>query len=84
MAKKRYYNEEYAGYDPRRRREYEDSMMINEDHNAVANLPQDVKYHEWPKTDYARYHLDDTLRGVDKQIDDDMKKKKKEQFPEKY
>lgn len=89
MAKKRYhasmdYSEAYAGMDPRRRQEMEDSGMIHEDRSAPANLPQDVKYHPWPKVGYSKYHLDDTLRGVDNQINDDMKKQKKESFPEKY
>lgn len=80
-----YYDEPYAGMDPRRRREYEDSMMINEDVNAVANLPQYVKYHAWPKPGYeTMYNIDDTLHGVDKQIDGDVKGMKREFDPEKY
>jgi hypothetical protein len=75
--KREMYSEAYAGYDPRRRQELEDSMMLHEDRSAVANLPQDVKYHPWPNTGYARYDLDDTLRGVDHQMDEDMKYKKK-------
>lgn len=84
MAKKRYYEEMYAGRDPRRRRELEDSRMISEDHSATANLPQSVKYHDWPHEGYSSYHLDDTIRGIDVQITDDMKKQKKQQYPEKY
>lgn len=71
--------------DPRRRREYEDSGMINEDVNAVANLPQDVKYHTWPRPRYENmYNLDDTVHGIDRQIDADIKGMKSEFDPEKY
>lgn len=80
----RHYAEAYAGMDPRRRLEMEDSGMIHEDRSAPANLPQGVKYHPWPQTGYSKYRLDDTIRGVDKQMDDDMKMQKKEQYPEKY
>lgn len=62
-------NEFYAGLDPRRRMELEDSRMIHEDHRAPANLPQQVMYHEWAhEAPYLRYHLDDTLRGIDHQV----------------
>lgn len=70
--KKRYYDEQYAGMDMRRRREHEDSMMIKEDLNAVANLPQEVKYVEYPKSPYYKQPmLNDTVRGVDRQLADD-------------
>ena len=43
MAAKRHYaSEHYAGHSERRRQESEDSSMIHEDHNAVANMPQNV------------------------------------------
>lgn len=103
MAKKRYYQspkdrlaesrgmerEMYAGYDDRKRKEYEDSMMIKEDRSAVANLPQNVMMKEYPKTDYYYYDLDDTQRGVNVQMDDDVRMEKKlgkagKKYPEKY
>lgn len=60
------------GHDPRRRQEMEDSGMIREDHKATANLPQEVKYHDWPKTrNYHDYGLDDTIRGIDRQENED-------------
>ena len=59
---------DYGSRDGRR----EDSMMLREDRSAPANLPQDVKYHAWPKNRrYANYYLDDTIRGVDNQIRED-------------
>ena len=76
----------YAGMDPRRRREYEDSGMIHEDHSAVANLPQGVKYHEWPNygDGYLPQKLNDTARGIDMQTSDDHREMMKHLKPEKY
>lgn len=83
-AKKRYY-EAYAGLDMRRRMEAEDSMMIKSDPSAPAGLPQKEMIKFYPKADYASYpDLDDTLRGVDKQMKSDSGKEKKGKFPEKY
>ena len=81
MAKKRYYN------DDRRKKEYEDSMMISEDRNAIANLPKEVKYVQYPQSPYWKEPgLNDTLRGVDRQMADDVYSKslKKSAYPEKY
>ena len=72
MAKKRYYDEPYAGYDARRRQEYEDSMMIKEDKSCMANLPKEVIMKEYPKSPYYNQgDLNDTIRGVDRQLADD-------------
>ena len=94
MAKKRYYQspkdrmDESRGMERERRRtEMEDSGMIREDRSSIANLPQDVKYTAYPKTDYFMYDLDDTIRGIDVQIDDDVRgerRKSGERYPEKY
>jgi len=35
--------------DPRRHQELVDFNMINEDHRAMANLPESPKYQEFPK-----------------------------------
>lgn len=73
MAKKCYYDEMYAGYDARRKQEYEDSMMIKEDKSAIANLPQGVIMKEYPKSPYYNQpDLNDTVRGVDRQLADDV------------
>jgi len=67
----------YEGLESARNQERRDSMMISEDHSAVANLPQQVMYKPWPKAGhYADYDLDDTIRGVDEQMDDDGRKMK--------
>ena len=91
--KKRYYSsngmrpEYYAGYDARNRQELEDSGMIREDRSAIANLPQEVMFKAYPKGDYLRYDLDDTIKGVDVQMNDDVRKeltKVGKKYPEKY
>lgn len=72
-SKKRFYDGDYSGpLNKARREESKDFSMISEDHSAPANLPQDVKYHAWPKAGhYADYDLDDTIKGVDRQMDED-------------
>lgn len=55
-----------------RKHEMDDFGMIHEDHSAIANLPQDVRYHEWPKAGgYTPEGLDDTVRGINRQLTDD-------------
>lgn len=75
-----------GGMDPRRSQEMKDYGMISEDHNATANLPQDVKYHAWPKG--AGYiddkYLDDTIRGIDRQMDEDEDIAERHLNPGKY
>lgn len=75
----------YAGYDARRRREIEDGNMLNENHSAIANMPQEVKYHDWPASPIgASYNLNDDIRGIDNQMRDDLRGEKKGEMPEKY
>jgi len=62
----------YQGPQDREAEERRDSMMIHEDRRAVANLPQDVIMRPWPKGGrYTPEHIDDTIRGVDVQMDKD-------------
>ena len=70
--------EYYAGVDPRRRQEMMDGMMINEDHRAIANLPQHVVMREYPKAGHTMApYIDDTISGIDRQMDyDDMMKRR--------
>lgn len=42
----------YDTIDPRRRQEVADSRMIQEDHNAMANLSERVVYHEYNEDAY--------------------------------
>ena len=77
-------NEFYAGMEPRRRQELEDAGMIREDHNEIANLPQDVRMTPYPKTGpYLPEGLDDTIRGVDHQMDYDDGKRREHFYPKK-
>lgn len=64
---------------------YEDSTMIREDPRAPANLPQEVVHRNYPKTAYGYGgNLDDTIRGVDDQIDDDVEEARRHRGMEKY
>lgn len=80
MANKRHHGGMHAaeymgGVDPRRRQEMMDGMMIHEDHSAVANLPQQVIQRTYPKAGHmAAPYLDDTMRGVDDQINESGRK----------
>lgn len=77
-------NEFYAGMEPRRRQELEDAGMIHEDHNQIANLPQEVIMQMYPKTGpYLPEGLEDTIRGVDHQMDYDDNKRREHFYPKK-
>lgn len=82
---KRHHKSSRMEMDPRRIQEMRDAGMINEDHSATANLPQDVKYHAWPDSGhYARWDLDDTIRGINKQENEDGAGMKRHQSKTKY
>ena len=60
--------------------EYRGSMdsrfmgMISEDHHEVANLPQHVVQQTYPASRWSdKYELDDTIRGIDENIDDTIR-----------
>lgn len=61
-------------YEPSERRmEYRSGEMITEDHRAIANMPQQVVYREYPRERaYLRTNLDDTMSGIDMQQGDDV------------
>ena len=64
MAKKRHHSSERS--------------EISESKSSVANMPQEVSYKPWPKGGhYEDYYLDDTISGIDKQMDEDGAKMKK-------
>jgi len=74
---KRYYDGAYAGMAPRKAQEMRDSGMISEDSSAIANLPQGVIYKQYPSTPYNMPEgLNDTMSVIDRQIRDDMRRKK--------
>jgi hypothetical protein len=85
MAKRHYSEGNYVGMDDRRRMERQDGSMLNEDRSAVANLPQEVKYHAWPSNrTYAEWKLDDTIRGIDEQESADGRGMMKHKSTKKY
>jgi hypothetical protein len=86
MARKRYYDGgNYDGMDMRRAQERRDGDMITEDRSAIANLPQNVIMREYPRHNYMSFDLDDSIRGVDKLMNENMKSYKKGSSPaEKY
>jgi hypothetical protein len=76
--------EQYAGMESRMRRELEDATMINEDHRAIANLPQEVMIKPYPKTGpYLPEVLEDTITGVDAQMDYDDSQRRSHFYPKK-
>ena len=85
MAKKRFYSGDYAGSGMRREQEARDFSMISENKSAVANMPQEVVYKAWPKAGhYASYDLDDTIRGIDEQMNGDGAGMKRHKSRSKY
>lgn len=76
--------EYYAGVDPRRTQEMEDAGMIHENPKAIANLPQEVMIKAYPLTGpYNPEILDDTIAGVDHQMDYDDGKRAMNFYPKK-
>ena len=74
----------YEGAEPRRRQEMADAGMIYEDHEEIANLPQQVMMKKYPKTGpYLPEVLDDTIDGVDRQMDYDDDKRRENFYPKK-
>lgn len=84
VAREANYNDFYAGMDARRRQELEDAGMIHEDQRAIANLPQEVMIKAYPIPGrYLPEGLDDTIRGIDHQIDYDDGKRQSHIYPKK-
>jgi hypothetical protein len=68
----------YSGYDNRNATEAKDSGMISADCSSMANLPQAVMMKEYPKFRYGLDpELNDTIRGIDKQMSDDESQMKR-------
>lgn len=74
----------YEGYKGRRHQEMMDAGMIHEDQRQIANLPQEVMIKPYPMTGtYIPEDLDDTIRGVDRQMNYDDEQKMRHFFPKK-
>jgi hypothetical protein len=62
-----------------------DGDMIREDHSAMANLPQNVIMKPYRKPDYTDFdNLDDTITGIDRQIDADVAQARRHKSKSKY
>ena len=74
----------YAGSEPRKRQEMQDSGMIRENPNAIANLPQEVMIKAYPVTGpYMPEGLEDSIRGVDHQMDYGDSQRRAHWYPKK-
>lgn len=73
------------GYGEMKRQERMFGSMIAEDHGAIANLPQMVmmKPYARPQT-YLPEDIDDSIRGIDMQLEDDNAHKPGRFNPKKY
>lgn len=72
MAKKKYYKSKSKG------------GMLESNTASFANMPQNVIMREYPMNKYAYYELNDTITGIDNQINTEvgqlMKQKSKKRF----
>jgi len=76
--------ESYGDYGSRRTMEMQDAGMIRENPNAIANLPQEVMIKAYPKNGpYMPSGLNDTIEGVDAQMDYDDSQRAAHFFPKK-
>ena len=77
---KRYYEE--------KRQESRDGGMLNENRGAVANMPQDIKYHDWPRGEMylgeAVPELNDKISGINSQMSEDVNGAKRHRSHNKY
>jgi hypothetical protein len=74
----------YEGRGGKMAQESRDAGMIHEDPRAIANLPQEVRIMPYPKTGpYMPEMIDDTLRGVDMQMDYDDRQRRSHMYPKK-
>jgi len=73
MAKRHYEGGRSMHEANERKMEHKSGAMLSEDHSAIANMPQEVKYHAWAsERPYMDSHLDDTISGIDHQQREDM------------
>jgi hypothetical protein len=69
----------------RRHHEMHDAGMITEDHSAIANMPQEVKMHAWPRAHEGMdSRLDDTIHGINRQMNRDESETHTHLKPHKY
>lgn len=81
---KRHYSGSYEGMSGRRTQEMQDGGMIREDHNAIANMPQEVMIKPYRESgSYMPENLDDKISGIDRQIDLDDSHRNRHLAPKK-
>ena len=69
MAKRYHNSGHYEGPASRLKQEMQDANMINENHSAIANLPQEVMIKPWPSSgSYMPEGLDDGITGINAQM----------------
>lgn len=64
-----------------------DDCIMPDDRSSYANMPQNVVMKEYPNVESPYYNLNDDIRGIDTQIDDDVKQEKKNykgRYPRKF
>lgn len=93
MARKKYHQSKKDRRDESRgmrrameSKRHESDSQIYEDYSAPANLPQEVIHEYYPRTMYGMEdgYLGDSLRGVDMQMDDDVKGMRRHRSKSKY
>lgn len=58
--------------------------IMSSDRSKIANCPQDVMYHDYPReTKYLPEEIDDSLRAADAQIDGDNSQRMRGTMPRK-
>ena len=63
---------DYEGSHGRKSLESADFAMFGESRSSFANMPQELVLKPFPKGGrYSDYGIDDTVRGIDKQMNDD-------------
>ena len=81
---KRFHDGAYSGLDARREQEHEDFELMPRDGGEFANMPSEVIHKEFPNPHgYMPEPIDDTLRGVDRQIEEDNREKHSGMRPKK-
>lgn len=72
-------------HEGRRYHEMKAAGMISENHNAVANMPQEVRYVAWPSYEVGLdAGMDDTIRGINEQMNQDLAGGRRHLKPTKY
>jgi hypothetical protein len=78
------YHGEYEGMDERREQESLDASMIPSGKGSFANMPEETVMKLYPRVhEYMPEDLDDTIHGVDRQIDLDVSQRRKHFKPKK-